>query len=230
MTAEDKLRILAGSDLHNSRTGFEWFCRFIEQDRPDLVIFLGDFITRQPLSFTREVLAALRTLATACLIVPGNWDPRETLAEIDSQAGAGLRNMHNARAEVGGYSFAGLGGSITTPLGSTPLESPENGFADRFAQLLPADVWVLHNPILDYRDMTSGRMHVGSVSLANLWRAQEEKPLLVLSGHIHEAVGYETAQGTLFVNPGSLGGRSAALVTLEGREAGCEILGGGGGD
>lgn len=227
MSVGDKLRIIAGSDLHNSRAGFEWFCRIVEQDKPDLVVFLGDFITRQPLAFTREVLAALRSLAAACYVVPGNWDPKETLAEIDAQGGDRLRNLHHARAELGGYSFAGLGGSVTTPIGTTPLEFPEDGFADSFAPLLPADVWVLHNPILDYRDLASGRMHAGSSSLASLWRNQAEMPLLVLSGHIHEAVGQEEAQGTLFVNPGSLAERRAARITLEARQAGCEMLDGG---
>jgi Icc-related predicted phosphoesterase len=43
---------------------------------------------------------------------------------------------------------------------------------------------------------------------------QQPKPLLVLSGHIHEAREAE-AWGTLFVNPGALKDRSAALIRLE---------------
>ena len=86
MSSERELSILVGSDLHNSRPGLEWFCQLAELRRPRLIAFLGDFVTRQPLSFVKEVLATLRDLAPAVFVIPGNWDPRETLVEIDAAA------------------------------------------------------------------------------------------------------------------------------------------------
>lgn len=227
MSADGRLTMLVGSDMHNSRPGFEWFCRLAELHKPGLLVFLGDFITRQPLSFTKEVLSALRGLAPHCFIIPGNWDPRETLVEIDAAAFDGLRNLHKAKVEAAGYTFAGLGGSTTTPVGDTPLEAPEDGFGEAFQPFLPADVWLLHNPLLGYRDRVAAGMHVGSSSLADIWRAQRQRPLLVMSGHIHEAAGCEEDGGTCFANPGSLAGRSAALVTLADRKVAFELLGGG---
>lgn len=216
--------MLVGSDLHNSRPGLDWFCALVEQRRPELIVFLGDFINRQPMLFLREVLGILRALAPACYVIPGNWDPREAPLEIDIAAFDGLRNLHRARAALKGYSFAGLGGSTTTPVGDTPMEGPEAGFAAPLAPLLPADVWLLHNPLYGYRDLAGGRTHVGSQELVALLEAQEQRPLLVLSGHIHEAVGCEQAGGTTFVNPGSLAAKAAAGVTLTGQTVSVELL------
>jgi Icc-related predicted phosphoesterase len=225
MMDEHKLELLVGSDLHNSRPGFEWFCQLAEAQHPQLIVFLGDFVNRQPLSFIKEVLVSLRLLAPACFVVPGNWDPRETIFEIDAAAFDGLRNLHRYGAHLAGYSFAGLGGGTTTPVGNTPLESPELGFADPLALLMPADVWLLHNPLHGWRDLAGGKTHVGSTELAKLYTLQEQPPLLVLSGHIHEAAGSEQHGVTTFVNPGSLAARSAARVTLVERSVSVEMLG-----
>jgi uncharacterized protein len=222
---ERKLELLVGSDLHNSRPGFEWFCQLAEQHRPDLLVFLGDFVNRQPLTFVKEVLATLRLLAPACFVVPGNWDPREALIETDAAAFDGLRNLHRSRAHLGGYSFAGLGGSTTTPVGNTPMEYAEAEFAAPLLPLLPAEIWLLHNPLLGHCDLAGGKTHVGSTELAKLYALQEPPPLLVLSGHIHEAAGFEQQGETTFANPGSLAVRSAAGVTLTGRSVSVEMLG-----
>jgi uncharacterized protein len=218
------LTILAASDLHNSRQGFEWFCQLAAQRQPQLITFLGDFITKQPMAFVKEVLLSLRELAPNCYVIPGNWDPREVLVEIDIAAIDGLRNLHKASAWLNGYTFAGLGGSITTPPGNTPMEAPDQGFAGAFAALLPADIWLLHNPIYGYRDRTTRGEFAGSHSLEAQWQLQDPPPVLVLSGHIHEAHGTEQARGTTFVNPGSLANRCAAWVELLESTAVVELL------
>jgi uncharacterized protein len=226
MTSHGALSILAGSDLHNSRPGFEWFCHLAELRHPELIVFLGDFVTKQPLSFVKEVITTLRDVAPAVFVIPGNWDPRETLVEIDAAAIDGLLNLHRRQAQLAGYSFVGLGGSITTPLGDTPFEAPDNAFATAFAALLPAAIWLLHNPVYGYRDLTAHNEHAGSHAMEALWQLQSPAPLLVLSGHIHEAVGYEEARGTMFVNTGSMANRSAAWIQLAGGAVEVQMLGG----
>lgn len=220
------VQLLVGSDLHNSRPGLEWFCNLAEELRPDAIVFLGDFITRQPLSFTREVLATLRMLASACFVVPGNMDPRETLVEFDIAAFDGLVNLHKHAAPFRGYRFAGLGGSITTPMGDTPLEAVDEGLAEPLRALLPADVWVLHSPLRGFRDRAGPGIAAGSASLRALWEEQDPRPLLVLSGHIHEATGQEAFGGTTFLNPGPLAVRSAARAVLHAGSVQAEVLGG----
>jgi Icc-related predicted phosphoesterase len=231
--AASQLRILAAGDLHGSQRGADWLYRKAAELKPDLVAFLGDFVTGGPLEFAVEVLRELRMLNCACYAIPGNWDPREILIHLDEQAHDGLRNLHKASGYIGGYSFAGLGGSTTTPRANSPIESPDDAdFAAPLAARLPADVWVLHNPLHGFRDVVSSGAHVGSTILRALYDAQGQDgiaPLLVVSGHIHEAAGVERGgpkDATLFVNPGPLSQLSAALITLSVRRAEAEMLGG----
>ncbi|MCH7471968.1 metallophosphoesterase family protein [bacterium] len=224
MVARDSLSLLVGADMHNSTRGAEWFLDQAQARQPDVLVFLGDFITSHPMSLLKETVNALRALAPRSLVIPGNHDPREAPFELDIAAYDGMVHLHKTDAMVRGYRFAGLGGSITTPVGTTPLELPDEGFADALAALLPADVWVLHNPLRGFCDKISGGQHVGSRSLHELWSAQDEKPLLVLSGHIHEAYGQDEAQGTTFVNPGPLLANRAAWITLADRSLAVELL------
>jgi Icc-related predicted phosphoesterase len=150
---------------------------------------------------------------------------------MDEQAYDGLRNLHKASAYLSGYSFAGLGGSIPTPSHKSPIESADDeDFATPLAARLPADVWVLHQPLHGYRDFaTAPQANIGSHALRALYDGQEERPLLVVSGHVHEAEGIQRGgpdDATLFVNPGPLSQLSAALITLQGRQASAEMLGG----
>jgi uncharacterized protein len=218
------LRILASADLHGRLGAAEWFYDLARARRPELIVFCGDFITGRPLDSLREVLRELRGLAPCVYVLPGNWDPREGLIAMDEEAHDGLRNLHKASAWLGGYSFAGLGGSITTPPGNTPLEGPDEGFATALEAYLPADVWLLHQPLRGFRDKVADGQNVGSDSLRELYAAQESPPLLVLSGHIHEAGGVEVFRGTTFVNPGPLLEQRAALIQLSGDNVGVELL------
>jgi Icc-related predicted phosphoesterase len=209
------LRLLVAGDLHGSQTGADWLLETAVLQQPDVLLFLGDFVTGGPGSFIREYLRALRLVATNCLVVPGNWDPRDAPALIDAECMDGLRNLHKASAYVGGLIFAGLGGSVATPSGRSPLEYPDEGFADPLVPLLPADVWVLHNPCMGFCDRIAGGAHAGSQSLRTLWEEAPLKPRLVVSGHIHDDPGTVEAGPTLFLNPGPLSGLHAAIVTVD---------------
>ena len=218
------LGMLVGSDLHGSLDGLEWFSAQAMALQPELVVFLGDFITGRPLSFLREALRDLRTLAPHCCVIPGNWDPREALPIMDIEAYDGLRHLHKHTPFLSGYSFVGLGGSTPTPVGTTPLEMPEDQLVAPLPSLLPADIWLLHNPVHEHCDRTESGMNAGSPALARIYDEQVKRPLLVLSGHIHEARGVENCGSTCFANPGTLQSRQAAWITLDGEKANVELL------
>lgn len=218
------LTMLVGSDLHESTAGLDWFRAQALAFNPDLVVFLGDFVTGGPLSFIREVLRELRDLAPHCYVIPGNWDPRDALPLIDKEAYDGLRNLHKASAALGGYIFAGLGGSLPTPIKTTPLEMPEELLVAPWESLLPADVWLLHHPLRGFCDRVADGRQVGSEALLLSYRKQDPPPLLVLSGHIHEACGVEEYGSTKFVNPGSLKERRAARLQFSGEQITVELL------
>lgn len=222
--AQRQLSILAGSDLHGAFGGLEWFCAQALALRPDLIVFLGDFVTGGPLSFVRESLRDLRGLAPHCCVIPGNWDPREALPLMDAEAYDGLRHLHKHTAFLAGYSMLGLGGGATTPVGTTPLEMPDAALAAPFPALLPADIWLLHNPLYGFCDTVASGDHAGSPELARIYAEQVDRPLLVLSGHIHEARGTQVQAPTVFANPGALVNRQAAWITLVDDEVSVELL------
>jgi len=218
------LSMLVGADLHESTGGLDWFRAQALAFKPDMVVFLGDFVTGGPLGFIREVLRELRELAPYCFVIPGNWDPRESLPLIDKEAYDGLRNLHKATAVAAGYIFVGLGGSLPTPVETTPLEMPEDALVAPMPALLPADIWLLHHPLRGYCDRLTTGTRIGSRQLAALYEDQEPPPLLVLSGHIHEAFGVEQNAATTFVNPGSLREMRAAWLKLGGGRIEVELL------
>jgi Icc-related predicted phosphoesterase len=225
-----KLTMLVGADAHGHQPGLDWFYGVARERQPQLVCFLGDFVNRGPMEFIKDALFELRSLAPHSYVVPGNWDPREMLIELDAMAHDGMRNLHKHGAFCQGYSFAGMGGSIPTPQGGSPFEGPaDEGFADPLRMYLPADVWLLHQPLMGFRDKTASGPNVGSDALRELWTELDSKPLLVLSGHIHEAGGVDVWQGTTFVNPGPLTdkggfGPACAWITLDGNSVTVEQL------
>jgi Icc-related predicted phosphoesterase len=117
--------MLVCGDLHNSQTGLDWFSHVAAERRPELVICLGDIVTLKPAGFIRETLATLRQLAPASMVIPGNWDPRESLVEMDIASTDGLVNLHKRTVHHGGYSFAGLA-AATAPVRTTPFEMPDD--------------------------------------------------------------------------------------------------------
>lgn len=208
------LRLLLCGDLHGHESGLDWLEQLAASEKPDVLLFIGDFITGEPVQFLRECLRAMRPLAKHVLVIPGNWDPRDSLLYFDEEAMDGLLNLHRNSAFINGWSFAGLGGSTITPAGKSPFEDLDEGFADPLAANLPADVWVLHNPLKGRLDATGNGRAAGSESLAQLWTEQDEKPRLIVSGHIHEAHGDTAEQGTTFVNAGPLFENRATRIML----------------
>jgi len=204
------MNLLVGTDLHNDSKAFSWFLSLAEERKPDVIIFLGDFITFQPMSFARQALKDMSGLAEHVLVIPGNCDQRDILLEADRTDG--IKHIHNRSVLIEGIKFLGKGGSITCP-SPTPFEDKDDTFADSIASLIyETDVLVLHQPIYGFRDRVAAEKHVGSKSLRAL--LDIHLPRLVLSGHIHEAKGMDVWRGVHFVNPGALTEMNCALVKL----------------
>src|SRR5262249_8339464 len=96
--ASRRLTLLVGSDAHGHQPGLDWFYAVARERQPELICFLGDFVNRGPLEFLKDALLDLRALAKHCYAIPGNWDPRTMLIELDMLAQDGLRNLHKHSA------------------------------------------------------------------------------------------------------------------------------------
>jgi uncharacterized protein len=106
--------------------------------------------------------------------VRGNHDAPDALESI------GVEDLHLRRAELGGLSFAGFGGS--------PRYSPQGGNewteeeAELMMAILPAaDVLLAHSPPEGVNDEPDDRVHRGSPAL-RAW-VERHQPAWLLHGH-----------------------------------------------
>ncbi len=216
------MKLLVGSDLHNDAGALSWFLRTAEREKPDVLLFLGDFITFSPMSFARQAVRDLAGTAENVLIIPGNCDQRDILLDVDKEVG--VVNLHNRAVTISGVTFIGKGGSISCP-SPTPFEDSDEGFADSLAPLVEgADVFMLHQPMFGFRDRVSSEKHVGSKSLRAL--LDIHLPRVVFSGHIHEAKGLDVYRGCYFLNPGPLLEMDCAIVNIHSSVEVCFLKGG----
>mgnify|MGYP003305331813 CR=1 FL=1 len=131
--------------------------------------------------------------------------------------------MHGKSATIGDYYIAGLGGSNITIFG-TPFELEEEEIDGMLRPISkPGMILMTHAPSYDILDHIPNGMSVGSPAIAKI--AAEFKPVLALSGHIHEDVGAIRKDGTLYVNPGPAKDGYCAFVTVENGVAEAELIG-----
>jgi len=160
------------------------------------------------------IVDAIRAHNANVLAVAGNCDDPDVEQYLLDE-GIGLHGTHRV---IDGVAFLGCGGSRRN-WGATPNEHSEDvlaGFLDAAAAGLDPDmpaVLVCHQPPLGTAvDRVPSGQHVGSRAVRAF--IETFKPLLCLSGHIHESVGTDRLGNTQLVNPGPLydGGYAYAEV------------------
>lgn len=188
-----ELRILACSDMHGSSEALQMLKRAEKASEYDLMIVSGDFTTFGSTQFTKKFLSSFDT---KILAVPGNCDVPDTVAVLED----GGASVHNMQAEVSGWKFFGFGGS--PPGGSNmPFEVEEDILERSLRSVAVKDgVMVTHMPPYGMNDVDHQGLRRGSRGILRV--AQEFKPVLAISGHIHESRGKVLTKDTAFVNPG----------------------------
>lgn len=203
-------RILVVSDIHGAIKRV----KALEDIRRDVTVAAGDLAECGSLEEALEVLEVLASQGAPVVWVPGNCDdPR--LASLNKHY-----NVHGRSVRLAGLVFAGAGGSIHTPF-NTPFEYSDEELASLLEKALagvePGSerlVLVVHTP--PYRsglDRVAGGEYVGSKSLRRV--LQLYKPLLLATGHIHEAWGAAAPEGVLSVNPGPLSRGHYAVIDID---------------
>jgi uncharacterized protein len=134
--------------------------------KPDLIVLLGDL---EP-AWT-EGLAAIDLPK---LGVRGNHDADDALRRV------GAEDLHLSRAEVGGLSFAGLGGSPRYSAHGAN-EWTEDEAAKLVERLPAADVLLTHTPPAGVNDEPDDPAHRGSPALRE-W-VERNEPAWLLHGH-----------------------------------------------
>lgn len=187
------MRFLVLSDVHRREKVVKWANELIDEMDLDGSIVLGDITHFGPPEWAGEFLGGLKGKTYA---VPGNCDPPGTLAHIERKA----ITLHLKKVRLGENVLGGMGGSNPT-IFDTPNEMSEEEIMSHLRPVMEKDmILVLHCPAFGILDVPFSGKHVGSVSIAKL--VEEFKPMVVLSGHIHEDRGIVEKDGTVFMNPG----------------------------
>ncbi|HUX21853.1 MAG TPA: metallophosphoesterase family protein [Spirochaetia bacterium] len=198
------------TDLHGSLRHLDAVAEQIK--RSDLVIVSGDITHFGGAKQARRVIETLSGLNSRLLAVSGNCDQEDVDELLEEQAIA----LHGRSIELDGLLFVGLGGSLPGPV-PTPNTLSEEELADRLESIsIEAErpmILVSHQPPFDSTaDIISSGRHVGSRSVRSF--IERRKPLLCLTGHIHESAGVGTIGECIVVNPGPFSSGRYALIEV----------------
>ncbi len=189
----DSICIYAAADLHGRQARFDIVAR--QSARPDVqaVVLAGDLVNYRGAPSCMERLGRL---PKPLLAVRGNTDPRGIARA--APLGRRIDFLDLERRRIGGFTIAGIGGTLPIPFRSR-IGWSEGRRLERLAGLVDhRTIVVAHPPPWGVRDRVAGRWHAGSRGLRRL--VDKVAPAIVICGHIHEAAGIERIGPTLVVN------------------------------
>lgn len=185
---------------------------------PDCLFIAGDLTQMGPVE---EISAFTQSLGLPILAVPGNCDPRESLACLDDSDAVCL---HGSSITFGSVTIAGIGGSNPTPFG-TPFECSEEEIDSLLENLLKRmqknriNILISHAPPFGLLDEVAPDVHVGSESIRKHLGAFD----IVCCAHIHEQRGVVKEGNTVVVNPGPASEGYGALIRIGDEDGEIEI-------
>lgn len=208
------MKILAFTDFHGNVDAFQKARLAVLKEKPDLVLVAGDLVNHD-IQRAKELLAVLAEGGGPVYFVPGNMDNK---ALKDWTGSANVRGLHGRCYYVADLALVGLGGS---PQGafSTPFEFSEQQAAKLLETAMKNYhggrlILVSHCPPRDTKiDRTTEGDHIGSATVRRF--VESNQPVLVLSGHVHEAQGYDTIGSTMVVNTGPAKNGNYVIIKLD---------------
>ncbi len=201
------MKLLALADVHG-RDDVVYMVQEIQGTHDfDAVLVAGDITDFGPPEFAREFLDALPARVFA---VPGNCDPPEVIDAIEASRAT---NVHMKRSILGDIKIAGIGGVNG---GFSMGIRFRDDFAASFLGSCRGCIFLTHQPPHGILDEVPGGRHIGSMGIRKA--VEIAKPVLVVSGHVHESRGKVITPDTIFVNPGPARDGYAAIVDLDSRE------------
>ena len=200
------MRFLVITDLHQKRPDVGWINEEIAAHKAEFVLFLGDVTDFGTKELAAEIISGIDSEVYA---IPGNCDPLDLPEGIRDVA----VDMHGNAAEIGGHRLVGLGGSNIT-IFHTAFELEEEELYEGLKKNASEGMILMtHAPSYGILDQIPSGLSVGSPAIKKI--VDEYRPILALSGHIHEAMGIVEENGTVFVNPGPAKEGRFAVVDIE---------------
>lgn len=204
------MKILVISDLHAHNEVLDKLDSQFKE--ADAVVFAGDFAECFKPETGKGALEALVSKHENIFAVLGNCDNEDFLEDIENQD----VSVEKSLVFHEGLAFAGSGGG-TKFTGKTEFERTEAEVMSDFEivnnsveQSGDKSLWnslilISHNPPVgkNIDSFDGGEHHAGSQKFTDY--INENQPLAVVCGHIHEGTGIEKFGETVVINPGSLG-------------------------
>jgi uncharacterized protein len=192
------MKILIFSDIHGDLRALE----HVVAQPADIYIAAGDLCNFG--KGLERCAAILQPLGERLLVLPGNHETHEQTKTFCEKHG--FVDFHRQARKLNGTNWAGLGYSNITPF-KTPGEYSEAEIAAALAPFAGLEklYLVVHFPPRDTKlDEYAPGQHAGSPTL-RAW-VENEKPLYLFCGHIHETAGMTDQLGpTQCINVGKEG-------------------------
>ncbi len=209
------MKFLLITDLHQHHSAIGWINDEIEQYKVDFVIHLGDVTD---MGTSQDAVELLSKIKSKVYVLPGNCDPRDMPEKIRDVA----VDMHGKKINIEGHDIVGFGGGNESPFG-TPFELEDDEFYNGLKAIASEGMILMtHAPSYGMLDEIPTGAHVGCPAIRKI--VDEYHPILAMSGHIHEAIGCKTENGTTFVNPGPAKDGYSAVITIEGDDIHVKML------
>ena len=184
----------------------------------DYIIVTGDITNFGHRRDAEKVLAELATVNANILAVAGNLDQPDVADYLEESS----ISLHGRGILIDDLGFVGLGGSNYTPF-NTPYEFSEEELAGLlgrgFSQIGNARDHILISHTPPYKTaadrLLDGR-HVGSTAVRSY--IEQYKPILCLTGHIHESRGEDVIGRTRVLNPGMIKSGGYIAINIDKQE------------
>ena len=210
------MKFLVITDLHQNTDMIPRFNELIGEKGAEFVLFLGDVTDFGTGEQAADIISRIDSKVYA---IPGNCDPLDLPEKIRDVA----VDMHGNAADIGGYRLVGLGGSNIT-IFHTAFELEEDALYDGLRRnACEGMILMTHAPSFGILDEIPSGANVGSPAIKRI--VDEFRPILALSGHIHEAIGCKVIDGTTFVNPGPAKEGYCAVVDITDGKVCVELIG-----
>lgn len=224
------MNILVIGDIHSDIENLMNLLDKVSMLSFDVIVYTGDFtdvgISLRGVMETdvaKIILEELKSLKKPLVAVPGNNDNKK-IVELLEEEDVSIHGKGKMIENVGFYGFGGA----KTPFG-TPLEPSEKeieiGLKKAYEDVKNAKikVQVTHNPPVRTKvDVISSGAHVGSEVVRKF--IEDVKPVVAISGHIHEARGTDEIDGTKLINAGRFPEGYCGLVTIKEKDVTTKII------
>jgi hypothetical protein len=221
------MNILVASDIHNDIENLANNMDKVMMLDFDVLICPGDFTDVPPKGFkaveiARLILEEFRTLNKPILAVPGNLDG--DIVKMLEEEGVSIHGKGRVINGIGFYGFGGAKTPFNTSLEPSD-EEMEAGLKKGFDEAKNAKfkVQVTHSPPARTKvDILYTGAHAGSNVIRKF--IEENKPIVAISAHIHEARGTDEIDGTKIINAGCFSEGYCGIISIKNGHAETKIV------